>query len=93
MTNMNLFPAILVASVLPILGSAPAANGQALETVPGKPNVLNLYIDDMGCAQPGCYGGTLAPTPHMDAIAAAARVDSRTATFRPASAPPAGPAC
>ena len=36
-----------------------------------KPNVLVFYVDDMGWAQPNCYGGKLAPTPNMDAIAAA----------------------
>lgn len=36
---------------------------------PQKPNVLVLYLDDMGWGQPGAYGGKLAPTPHMDAIA------------------------
>lgn len=35
-----------------------------------KPNVLIFYVDDMGWAQPGCYGGKLAPTPHIDALAA-----------------------
>ncbi len=35
-----------------------------------KPNVLIFYLDDMGWAQPSCYGGTLAPTPNMDRIAA-----------------------
>lgn len=35
-----------------------------------KPNVLIFYIDDMGWAQPGCYGGKLAPTPNIDALAA-----------------------
>jgi arylsulfatase A-like enzyme len=34
-----------------------------------KPNILVLYLDDMGWAQPGAYGGKLAPTPHMDSIA------------------------
>jgi arylsulfatase A-like enzyme len=34
-----------------------------------KPNVLVLYLDDMGWAQPACYGGKLAPTPHMDSLA------------------------
>lgn len=34
-----------------------------------KPNVLILYLDDMGWAQPGCYGGKLAPTPNIDSIA------------------------
>ena len=35
-----------------------------------KPNVLVLYLDDMGWAQPSCYGGKLAPTPNMDSLAA-----------------------
>lgn len=35
-----------------------------------KPNVLVFYLDDMGWAQPGCYGGKLAATPNIDAIAA-----------------------
>lgn len=35
-----------------------------------KPNVLVFYVDDMGWAQPGCYGGKLAPTPNIDALAA-----------------------
>jgi arylsulfatase A-like enzyme len=34
------------------------------------PNVLIFYVDDMGWAQPGCYGGKLAPTPNIDALAA-----------------------
>ncbi len=35
----------------------------------GKPNILIFYVDDMGWAQPGSYGGKLAATPAMDAIA------------------------
>ena len=35
-----------------------------------KPNVVLFYLDDMGWAQPGCYGGKLAPTPHIDELAA-----------------------
>lgn len=34
------------------------------------PNIVIFYLDDMGWAQPGAYGGKLAPTPNMDAIAA-----------------------
>ena len=33
-----------------------------------SPNVLVIYVDDMGWAQPGCYGGKLAPTPNLDSI-------------------------
>src|SRR3569833_862606 len=36
-----------------------------------KPNILIFYVDDMGWAQPGCYGGETAPTPNIDALAAA----------------------
>lgn len=33
------------------------------------PNILILYLDDMGWGQPYCYGGTAAPTPHIDDLA------------------------
>lgn len=45
-----------------------AAAASAAEQ-PKRPNVLVFYLDDMGWAQPGCYGGTLAPTPNIDALA------------------------
>ena len=35
------------------------------------PNILIFYIDDMGYGDLACYGGKLAKTPHLDAIAAA----------------------
>lgn len=35
-----------------------------------RPNILIFYLDDMGWAQPGAYGGKMAPTPNMDALAA-----------------------
>lgn len=35
-----------------------------------KPNVLIFYLDDMAYGDPACYGGKLAPTPHMDSLAA-----------------------
>jgi arylsulfatase A-like enzyme len=51
--------------VLPLLAmSAVAALAAA------KPNVLIFYVDDLGWAQPGCYGGKVAPTPNIDALAA-----------------------
>lgn len=42
----------------------------ALAAAP-RPNIVIFYLDDMGWIQPGCYGGKLAPTPNIDAIAAA----------------------
>ena len=48
---------------LPWLGALlPIANTQA-ET---KPNVVIIYIDDMGIGDIGCYGGKFAPTPNID---------------------------
>lgn len=41
----------------------------ALQLPARSPNVLVIYADDMGWAQPGCYGGKLAPTPNLDSIA------------------------
>ena len=41
-----------------------------LSAAPTRPNIVIFYIDDMGYAQPGCYGGKLAPTPNIDALAA-----------------------
>jgi len=35
-----------------------------------KPNIFIFYLDDMGWAQPGSYGGKMVPTPNMDALAA-----------------------
>ncbi|MBL9183776.1 MAG: sulfatase-like hydrolase/transferase [Verrucomicrobiaceae bacterium] len=45
------------------------ALGTSLVAAP-KPNIVIFYLDDMGWAQPGAYGGKLAPTPNMDRIAA-----------------------
>lgn len=36
-----------------------------------RPNLLVISIDDLGWGQPGCAGGRLAPTPSIDALAAA----------------------
>ncbi len=34
-----------------------------------KPNVVILYIDDMGIGDVGCYGGKFVPTPNIDKLA------------------------
>ena len=52
----------LVATLLLI----PLAASHAAER---KPNILIFYVDDMGWAQPNCYGGKMAPTTIMDALA------------------------
>lgn len=55
--------ALLLCFAAALLSSAHAADA-------AKPNILIFYMDDMGWAQPGAYGGKMAPTPNMDALAA-----------------------
>jgi arylsulfatase A-like enzyme len=59
---MKLF-ALLLCFAAALLPSARAADA-------AKPNILIFYLDDMGWAQPGAYGGKMVPTPNMDALAA-----------------------
>lgn len=35
---------------------------------PSRPNLLLIFADDFGYGDPGCYGGTLVPTPAMDSL-------------------------
>ena len=55
---------------LSVLLLAPLTPLHAAQSSTQKPNVLVIYMDDMGWAQPGCYGGKMAPTPNIDALAA-----------------------
>ena len=34
-----------------------------------RPNLVVIMADDMGYGDPGCYGATKIPTPHMDRLA------------------------
>lgn len=34
-----------------------------------RPNIIYIMADDMGYGDPGCYGATKIPTPHMDRLA------------------------
>ncbi len=54
-------------ALLFIFASVVASSARAKAS---KPNILIFYLDDMGWAQPGSYGGKMAPTPNMDALAA-----------------------
>ena len=35
-----------------------------------KPNIIIIYVDDLGCGDLGCYGSTLHRTPNIDRMAA-----------------------
>jgi arylsulfatase A-like enzyme len=51
------------------LASALVALSSLASMAARQPNIVIFYLDDMAWAQPGAYGGKLAPTPHMDALA------------------------
>src|SRR6266516_7141702 len=42
---------------------------ETVKPKPGTPNVFIIYLDDVGFAQYGCFGG-LIKTPNIDALAA-----------------------
>jgi arylsulfatase A-like enzyme len=48
--------------------STPSWNRAAV-AAPGSPNVIVIYMDDMGYSDIGCYGSEIS-TPHIDALAA-----------------------
>ncbi len=64
---------LLLFCLPPLLGSQPA-NARAEPAHP--PNILFIAVDDLRPAL-GCYGDPLAKTPHIDRLAATARVFTR----------------
>lgn len=53
--------------LIPALAACVIAQAAAADSP--KPNILVIFVDDMGWAQPGCYGGKMAPTPNIDSLA------------------------
>ena len=37
-------------------------------TSANKPNIILIFVDDMGYGDPGCYGSSLVPTPNIDSL-------------------------
>ena len=69
---------------LPWLGALlPIANTQA-ET---KPNVVIIYIDDMGIGDIGCYGGKFVSTPNIDKLAQDGLLFNQYYSSAPVSSP------
>ena len=66
MLNRSLFPLVAGIWTLAILSCWSGSLAEAAETA--RPNVVMIVADDLGF-QLGCYGDTLARTPHIDALA------------------------
>ena len=47
-----------------------ATSAYANRSEPSKPNILFIYVDDLGYEGLGCYGGLDFSTPHLDQMAA-----------------------
>ena len=55
-----------------LIGLVLAANFQsakAKDAVPLKPNVVLIFVDDMGYGDLGCYGNSKIKTPNIDQLA------------------------
>lgn len=59
MKNKLLFSSLLL----------PGAAATAAVVPQENPNIIILYIDDMGYSDPSCYGGSYTPTPNIDKLA------------------------
>ena len=59
---------------LPVLlhGCSAAAPG-AGDAVPERPNIVLLFVDDLGYGELGCQGTPEIPTPHIDKLASQGR--------------------
>ena len=53
----------------PAHSKPPAAKPAGQATGQPPPNVVVIFTDDMGYADPACYGGSVAPTPQIDRLA------------------------
>ncbi|MGI9470437.1 MAG: sulfatase family protein [Rubripirellula sp.] len=60
--------ALIILSLIAI--SAGNESMSAQEPTSEKPNILVIFIDDMGFADPSCFGNPLIKTPHIDKLAA-----------------------
>ncbi|QDV07710.1 Arylsulfatase precursor [Planctomycetes bacterium Poly30] len=57
-------------TLLPLSHAIGQEAAPAEQPAPPSPNVIVIYVDDLGAGEVGCYGQTKIQTPNIDAIAA-----------------------
>lgn len=60
---------------------------QAKESIANRPNIVLIFVDDMGYGDPGCYGGEVISTPNIDALAEAGLRFTQGYTISPVCGP------
>ncbi|MDP7303722.1 MAG: sulfatase-like hydrolase/transferase, partial [Pirellulaceae bacterium] len=60
--------ALTILSLIAISAGLKSASAEDPNSV--KPNIVVIFIDDMGFADPSCFGNPLVKTPHIDKLAA-----------------------
>ena len=63
--NPSVFATVVLMTVVAQLTTTSAS-----ETRGEKPNILVIFIDDLGFGDPSCFGNPLLQTPHIDKLAA-----------------------
>ena len=58
-----------LAAIAFLLGPLVALRAAEKPATLERPNLVLIFADDFGYGDPGCYGGTLVPTPAIDSLA------------------------
>lgn len=66
---MRILQSVILFTIISVLFSCSTKQNQSEEKVSVKPNVVVIYIDDLGYGDVGCYGSNTIKTPNIDNLA------------------------